>query len=48
MNKQSAEDVVFYQSYAHVFAVPLGALTCASMLLVIWSSELFERLSAPA
>jgi archaetidylinositol phosphate synthase len=29
------------------FAVPLGTLTCGSMLLVMWSSELFERLSAP-
>jgi len=29
------------------FAVPLGMLTCGSMLLVMWSSELFERLSAP-
>jgi archaetidylinositol phosphate synthase len=29
------------------YALPLGALTCGSMLLVMWSSELFERLSAP-
>jgi phosphatidylglycerophosphate synthase len=29
------------------FAVPLGILTCGSMLLVMWSSELFERLCAP-
>lgn len=29
------------------FAVPLGILACGSMLLVMWSSELFERLSAP-
>jgi archaetidylinositol phosphate synthase len=28
-------------------AVALGILTCGSMLLVMWSSELFERLSAP-
>jgi archaetidylinositol phosphate synthase len=28
-------------------AVPLGILVCGSMLLVMWSSELFERLSAP-
>ena len=28
-------------------AVLLGILTCASMLLIMWSSELFERLSAP-
>jgi archaetidylinositol phosphate synthase len=28
-------------------AVLLGILTCGSMLLIMWSSELFERLSAP-
>jgi phosphatidylglycerophosphate synthase len=28
-------------------AVLLGILTCSSMLLIMWSSELFERLSAP-
>jgi archaetidylinositol phosphate synthase len=28
-------------------AVPLGVLTCGSMLVIMWSSELFERLSAP-
>jgi archaetidylinositol phosphate synthase len=29
------------------YAVPLGILACGAMLLVMWSSELFERLSAP-
>jgi archaetidylinositol phosphate synthase len=29
------------------YAVPLGILVCGSMLLVMWSSELLERLSAP-
>jgi archaetidylinositol phosphate synthase len=29
------------------YAAPLGILACASMLLVMWSSELLERLSAP-
>lgn len=29
------------------YAVSLGVLTCCSMLLVMWTSELFERLSAP-
>jgi archaetidylinositol phosphate synthase len=29
------------------YAIPLGILACGSMLLVMWSSELFERLSAP-
>jgi archaetidylinositol phosphate synthase len=30
-----------------VAAVPLGVIACGSMLLVMWSSELFERLSEP-
>jgi archaetidylinositol phosphate synthase len=30
-----------------VYAAPLGVLVCGSMLLVMWSSELLERLSAP-
>jgi archaetidylinositol phosphate synthase len=29
------------------YAVSLGILACGSMLLVMWSSELLERLSAP-
>jgi archaetidylinositol phosphate synthase len=29
------------------YAAPLGILACGSMLLVMWSSELLERLSAP-
>jgi archaetidylinositol phosphate synthase len=29
------------------YAAPLGVLACASMLLVMWSSELLERRSAP-
>jgi archaetidylinositol phosphate synthase len=29
------------------WALPLGILTCSSMLIVMWNSELFERLSAP-
>jgi archaetidylinositol phosphate synthase len=29
------------------FAAPLGVVACGSMLLVMWSSELLERLSAP-
>jgi len=29
------------------YAVPLGILVCGSMLLVMWSSELLERRSAP-
>jgi archaetidylinositol phosphate synthase len=29
------------------YATPLGILACGSMLLVMWSSELLERLSAP-
>jgi archaetidylinositol phosphate synthase len=29
------------------YAAPLGVLACGSMLLVMWSSELLERLSAP-
>jgi phosphatidylglycerophosphate synthase len=28
-------------------AVPLGILACGSMLVLMWSSEMFERLSAP-
>lgn len=28
-------------------AIPLGVLTCVSMLLSIWTSELFDRLSTP-
>jgi archaetidylinositol phosphate synthase len=28
-------------------AVPLGLLTCGSILLCIWYAEMFERLSAP-
>jgi len=28
-------------------ALPLGVLTCVSMLLIIWISELFDRLSTP-
>jgi archaetidylinositol phosphate synthase len=28
-------------------AIPLGVLTCASMFLIIWISELFDRLSTP-
>jgi archaetidylinositol phosphate synthase len=28
-------------------ALPLGILTCCAMLLTLWSSELFERLSPP-
>jgi archaetidylinositol phosphate synthase len=28
-------------------AIPLGVLTCVSMLLIIWVSELFDRLSTP-
>ena len=29
------------------YAAPLGVLACASMLIVMWNSELLERLSAP-
>lgn len=29
------------------WAVPLGVLTCCSMLICSWSSEMFERLSGP-
>jgi phosphatidylglycerophosphate synthase len=29
------------------YAPPLGVLACASMLIVMWNSELLERLSAP-
>jgi archaetidylinositol phosphate synthase len=29
------------------YALPLGILTCGSMLVTMWSSELLERLSAP-
>lgn len=28
-------------------AIPLGVLTCVSMVLIIWVSELFDRLSTP-
>lgn len=35
-----------HSSLGHT-AVALGILTCSSMLLVMWTSELFERLSAP-
>jgi archaetidylinositol phosphate synthase len=34
-------------SWLGVYAAPLGVLACGSMLLVMWSSELLERLSAP-